>query len=141
MNTQLERAVIDQLGLSYTDVNELRETLQDIRDHGIDSGFGGFVYYSDTVKFAEDNKSEILNVARDMADDFGLDGAYSLIAGFLQQEAARQAQEQFKQALNDITADSVAEAIHSPDSEDYTYVMNSLSWFAAEEVARSYDYE
>ena len=127
MNTQLERAVIDQLGLSYTHVSELRGTLKDIRDHGIDGGFGSFIYYADTVKFAEDNKSEILNMARDMADDFGFDGPYSLIAGF--------------NCINDMTADSVAEAIHSPDSEDYTYVMNSLSWFVAEEVARSYDYE
>jgi hypothetical protein len=127
MNERLENEVIRQLGLSYLEVDELRDTLRDIRDYGADGGFSGFCYYADTVKFSEENKTDIMDVARDMADDFGLDGAYSLIAGF--------------SCLNDMTADSVAEAIHSPDSEDYTFVMNALAWFAAEEVARSYDYE
>ena len=61
MNTQLERAVIDQLGLSYTDVNELRGTLQDIRDHGIDGGFGGHEeeeddYHEDHPIYDEDDQ-------------------------------------------------------------------------------------
>ena len=125
MDKQLERAVINQLGLSHTDVDELRETLRDIRNNGVGGGFGGFIYHTETVKFAEDNKAVILNVAREMAYDLGLDGAYSMIAGF--------------NCLNDMTTDSVADAIHSPDSEDHTSVMNALAWFAAEEVARSYE--
>ena len=123
MNTSLKTAVIEQLGLSYMEAVDLSQTMHDIANHGIDGGFTGFIYYSDTIEFAEDNKADILQLARDMADDFGLDGAYSLIASF--------------GCLGDsYTADSVADAVNDPDHEDYTQVMNALSWFAAEEVAR-----
>ena len=60
MKTQLQLAIVDQLGLSFTEVDELRATLNDIHSYGIEGGFGGFIYYSDTVAFAEQNKSDIL---------------------------------------------------------------------------------
>jgi hypothetical protein len=119
MNT-LQQAVIDQLGC---DEDELLGTCQDISSHGIDGGFGAFIYYSDTIAFAEANKDDILQLARDMAEECGFDGAYSLIATF--------------RCLGDgYTSDSVADAINNKDHDDYTQVMNALAWFAAEEVSR-----
>lgn len=122
MKTQLQLAIVDQLGLSFTEVDELMSTLNDIQSHGIDGGFGGFIYYSDTVEFAEQNMSDILDIARDMADSLGVDGPYSLIAGF--------------NCLGDgYTADSVADAINKPEHEDRTQVLNAMAWFAAEKFA------
>lgn len=122
MKTQLQLAIVDQLGLSFTEVDDLRATLNDIHSYGIEGGFGGFIYYSDTVAFAEQNKADILDIARDMADALEVDGAYSLIAGFA--------------CLGDgYTADSVADAINNPAHEDYTQVLNAMAWFAAEEFA------
>jgi hypothetical protein len=97
-------------------------TLNDIQSHGMDGGFGGFIYYSDTVEFAEQNMSDILEIARDMAESLEVDGAYSLISGFA--------------CLGDgYTADSVADAINKTDHEDRTQVLNAMAWFAAEEFA------
>jgi len=122
MKTQLQLAVIEQLGFSDHDDADLITTLNDIHSYGIEGGFGGFIYYSDTVAFAEQNKSDILEIARDMADSLGEDGAYSLIAGF--------------PCLGDgYTADSVADAINDEDHEDRTQVLNAMAWFAAEEFA------
>jgi len=122
MKTQLQLAIVNQLGLSFTEVDELMATLNDIHSYGIEGGFGGFIYYSDTVAFAEQNKSDILEIARDMADSLGEDGPYSLIAGFA--------------CLGDgYTADSVADAINDEDHEDRTQVLNAMAWFAAEEFA------
>lgn len=122
MKTKLQLAIVDQLGLSFTEVDELMTTLNDIQSHGIDGGFGGFIYYSDTVEFAEQNMDDIIDIARDMADSLGLDGPYSLIADFA--------------CLGDgYTADSVADAINKPEHEDRTQVLNAMAWFAAEEFA------
>ena len=118
--SNLQQAVIEQLGC---DDDELQGTCQDISNHGIDGGFHGFIYHTDTVAFAGDNKADILQLARDMAEECGYDGAYSLVSTF--------------NCLGEgYTPDSVADAVNDPEHEDYTQVMNALAWFAAEEVAR-----
>ncbi len=123
MQTQLQQAIIEQLGFADQDDAELTETLSDICAHGMDAGFGGFIYYHETMSFAEQHKAAILEMARDMADDLGMDGAYSLISSF--------------GCLGDeYTTDSVADAIHEPDHEDRAQVLNAMAWFAAEEFAR-----
>ena len=118
----LQQAVIEQLGYSVAGDAELIEQCGDIANYGIDGGFTGFIYHADTVAFAEANKADILQLARDIAEECGFDGAYSLIATF--------------NCLGEgYTADSVADAVNDPEHEDYTQVMNALAWFAAEEVA------
>jgi len=103
-----------------------KESAQDVTNHGINGGFSGFIYYTDTVKFAKAHKADILAYARDMASDLGEPGAYSMIAGF----------NCFKG--QDLTGDDVADAINNPRHDEHTNVMNALAWFAGEEVCRSY---
>ena len=65
MNEDLINAVVKQLGYDADDdINnkfntvlngDLFATCEDISSHGIGGGFGGFIYYSETVKFFEDN--------------------------------------------------------------------------------------
>lgn len=121
----LVEAVINQMG-GWEDFSE---SAQDVANHGIGGGFNGFIYHADTVKFASDNLQSILTYAKDMAEELGEDGAYSLIAGF--------------NCLNDYSADEVAETIHTQSidddwSDEFTQIMNALAWFAAEEVCRAY---
>lgn len=99
------------------------EMAQDVANHGADGGFHGFIYYSDTVPFAERNKAALLDACREMASDLGEPGAYSLIAGFncLQSDA-----------------DTVADAVNDRRHEEHVQVMNALAWFALEEVSRAY---
>jgi hypothetical protein len=119
IDESLIRAVVRKMGGwgSFT------ESAEDVSNHGADGGFGGFVYYTDTVPFAKRNLDSILSYAKDMASDLGEGDEYKLIAGFncLKMEVGQ-----------------VAGAIHNPKHEDRTTVLNALAWFALEEVCRSY---
>tara|TARA_R110002094_G_scaffold157781_1_gene144023 strand:- start:10472 stop:10891 length:420 start_codon:yes stop_codon:yes gene_type:complete len=120
LDTDLVGAVINQIGGK----SSFKEYAEDIVNHGISGGFSGFTYYTDTVKFAQDNKRKIMELAEEMADQLGSTGALELIASF--------------NCLNgDYSQTDIAEAIYS-DSDDSEQVLNALAWFAGEEVARSY---
>lgn len=118
----LIRAVVRQAG----GWDSFKEMAEDVANHGADGGFHGFIYYTDTVKFAEQNKTELNNLARSMASDLGEPGGYSLIAGFNCLKRL------------ELNGDTVADAMMDTDHEDHTQVMNALAWFALEEVSRSY---
>lgn len=115
MNTRLTRAVIRNLGG--------RESLQDVANHGASGGYTGFTYYSDTVKFFKNNRREIVELVREMAQDFGQDSV-SLVAGF--------------NCLTDDfeTRESIARCLYGRITDEDTQVANALAWFALEEVAR-----
>lgn len=116
---KLVRAVVRQMGGWENFTN----SAPDITNHGIDCGFGGFIYYSETVKFAKQNLSEIMELAKNMADDMG-ENKYKTIEGF--------------NCLKDCENLDAGEAIYNNKSEDHDTVLNALAWFAGEEVARSY---
>ena len=122
IDPKLIGAVIRQMGGAAS----FKESARDVVNGGIDGGFHGFIYHSDTVPFACRNSPLILNLAESMARDLGEPGPYSFIAGF--------------NCLRDLklNADSVASAIFDPEHEDHTQVMNALAWFATEEVCRAY---
>lgn len=117
-HASLASAVIRQCG----GWESFKEMAQDVANHGADGGFHGFIYYTETVKFAKAHKADILDYARQMADDCGL-SLYGMIGGF--------------NCLK-ISEGEAAEAIHNSRSDDHTSVMNALAWFALEEVSRRY---
>ena len=53
---KLTTAVIEQLGGRDENTDQ---TMRDIMNHGADGGFSGFIYYSDTVEFYNQNKDLI----------------------------------------------------------------------------------
>ena len=128
---RLARAVINQLG----GWEGFTESAPDIANHGIDGGFGGFIYYTETVAFAEKHKVDILELARYWADELGEGSAYDLIANFNCLRGS------------DITASMVDRLIHTDkrtkltddDENDRTQIFNALAWFAGEDVARVYN--
>lgn len=118
--TKLQEKVISQLGFDELD-EDCKTTLQDIAHHGISGGFGGFIYYSETVDFFNDNKDLILEQLEEMAfalgeDTFTMVSKFNCLSG------------------QELTALEVVEAIYN-DTDDSTQVRNALAWFAAEEVA------
>lgn len=118
-DANLIEAVVDQFGGWESFV----ECAEDVTKHGIAGGFGGFVYYNDTVGFTESNLDSILEMAKEMADSFGSDNIFTMISDF---------------NCLDESPEEVAEAIYSSDSDNRTHVFNALAWFAGEEVCRSY---
>ena len=120
MNTQLIEAVKEQIG---QDDEAGYDPLQDVYNHGIDGGFGGFTYYRETSKFFVENQALIIELAKEEAEQFGQD-VISFVAGF--------------NCLGDDseTRDEIGRAIYGQPEEDDTQVVNALAWFAAEEVAR-----
>lgn len=55
-NKKLNEAVIEQMG----GFESFSENAQDISNHGIDGGFSGFINYSETVEFSQNNRDVIL---------------------------------------------------------------------------------
>jgi hypothetical protein len=118
MDAKLTKAVIRQLGG--------RDSLEDIANHGIDGGYGGFIYHYDTIKFFKANRAQIVALVAEMADEFG-QSPIQLVAGFncLKMDANKPEDEA-----------EIARALYGRLASDDTQVPNALAWFAAEEVAR-----
>ena len=125
----LTNAVIEQLGFEELEDEELRSTLEDITNNGADGGFGGFIYYSETTKFARENMNLIMDQVKELADNLG--------------ETPLEMKSSFR-CLKDDKIDplEIASIIYertSPESQadgTETVVLNALAWFALEEVAR-----
>ena len=114
----LVRAVVKQMG----GWESFKESAPDISRNGIDGGFHGFIYYSDTIAFTKRNRKEILEMAVDQANDFGM-GLVEMIKGFNCLKGATEAE----------IIDGLA------GSSEETQVPNALAWYAGEEVARAYN--
>jgi hypothetical protein len=114
----LIRAVISQVG----GWGCFKDAARDVTNHGADGGFSGFTYYTDTCAFFTRNKSAIIETAENMASDLG-ESLYKMIAGF--------------NCLK-ISEGEAAEGIHNARSKHAMQVRNALTWFALEEVSRSY---
>ena len=123
LDNALIEAVIDQLG-GWDD--ETGQTLEDIASHGIDGGFSGFIYHSDTVAFAKEHRALIARLAEEQAESFGL-GVIEMVQGF---GCLKDGAEPF------YSQSEIAQCLYS--AGDITQVMNALAWYAAEEVAREY---
>lgn len=121
-NPDLAKAVIEQMGGS----ENFAENANDISSHGIDGGFNGFVNYTDTVKFTEENYGAIMDSLKSDMDNFGNESVPEMMSHW--------------KSLNDLSQDEIAEVINGkdPENENYTQVYNALAWNAAEQV--SYEY-
>ena len=104
------------------------ESIEDINSHGIDGGYGNFVYYSDTHSFAIKYRKQIIELLEQSADSMGVD-VVEMVAGF----------GVFRRSPMD-----------SDDKKDlYRYlggakveqgeITNIMAWFAAEEVCRMFE--
>ena len=109
----LTNAVISQLGGT--------DSLEDICNGGIDGGFSGFTYYSDTVAFTEANLDAILERLKDDSDSMGLDSIAKILASF--------------RCLQGYSENELIAGL-CRGHELRGLVFNALAWYAAEEIAR-----
>jgi hypothetical protein len=119
MNEKLMRAVKRQLGSDY------RDQFEDIYNHGVDGGFSGFIYYSDTVAFFKRNKAEIVELVKEYASQFD-QSPIEFVKSFRCLEG------------DDDMEEEIAQALYGKLDEDNYTVPNALAWFAAEQAAQEY---
>ena len=113
----LVRAVVRQMG----GWESFKESALDITRHGIDGGFHGFIYYSETIPFTKRNRKAILQMAAEQADDLGM-GLVEMVKCF--------------NCLKGATETEIVWGLAGVTDE--TQVPNGLAWYAGEEVARAY---
>ena len=121
ISASLIRAVSRQMG-SW---EYFTQSAQDIQNHGASGGFGGFIYYRETVAFYRRNRKAILQLAETLADDLGED-LLSMVASFNCLKSA------------ELTQNEVAQALYLSKGDMVDQIQNAMAWFALEEVARSY---
>lgn len=119
---ELAKAVIRQFGgwESFT------ESAEDVSRHGIDGGFGGFIYYSDTVAFAEKYRSLIVNRLEELADGLGED-VVNMVSNF----------GAFGGQMDDDDRRDLYRYLSLTKCKGDT-IPNLMAWFAAEEICREY---
>ena len=117
MNKKLINAVAKQIG----GIKELKNYASDISNHGANSGYSGFIYYTDTVKFTKKNYALIMELLNNYSDDMGIN-ALELLKGF--------------NCFNNMTDYELFDGLTNSNSEERTTVFNGLAWFALEECAR-----
>lgn len=116
--TNLTRAVAKQVG----SMEELKEIAQNVCNYGANSGFSGFIYYSDTMKFYHKNKTKILDLVADMAENMG-ETPVNFVKSF--------------NCLKSSTEEEIAITLYGKPSQHDQTVSNALAWFALEEVCRA----
>lgn len=121
---ELAKAVIRQFG----GWDSFTENAEDVSQHGIDGGFRGFIYYSDTVPFAEkpSNRRLIVAALEELADDLGED-VVTMVS-------------HFGTLRGNMDADDKRDLYRYLSNQKCkeTTIPNLMAWFAAEEVCRSY---
>lgn len=118
VNEALIRAVVRQSG----GWSEFKEHAEDISNHGASGGFSGFIYYTDTVKFARKHKDAIREALKELADSVG-ESELNTFNGF--------------NCLKGEAQEDNAKALYGRYDNGLTAQYNALAWFALEEVARS----
>jgi hypothetical protein len=115
--SNLRKAVINQLG----GLEIFKQSFKDITRHGADSGFNGFIYYTDTTAFFKRNRRSILAHLDAICFDIGED-RISVLKSW--------------RCLNHLTSDEIARGLYEGGkSDEVTAVQNALAFFALEEVA------
>lgn len=115
----LINAVISRIGM---------DSIEDVINHGIDGGFNGFIYYSDTHKFAIQYRKLIVTMLEDMADQLGQD-VVSMVSNF----------GVFRNSPIDQDEKRDLYKYLSGGKPEQGTITNVMAWFAAEEVCRMFD--
>lgn len=110
---KLKAAVVAQLGGAA----EAKRQFPDIARYGISGGFGGFIYYVDTVKFYDKHKTTIKQYLLEEAEDMGCS-----VAELIRTDDKEEAKD-------------IQKVLHGMKFDGDYYAKNKLAWYAAESVA------
>lgn len=117
----LINAVLNRIGL---------DSVQDVVSHGASAGFIGFIYYSDTHKFAMRYRKHIINLLEQQANDMG-EEVTAMVASF---GVFR------KSPMDDADRQELYKYLGGGKCEQ-SAITNVMAWFALEEVCRMFDME
>jgi hypothetical protein len=115
----LINAVTSRIGL---------DSVEDVNRHGIDGGFSGFIYYSDTHAFAMRHRKAIVEMLEEQANDYGQE-VVEMVSHF------------------GVFRNSPMDAEDRKDLYKYLgggrpkqgTITNVMAWYAAEEVCRMFE--
>ena len=116
---RLINAVINRVGL---------DSVEDINKHGIQGGYSGFIYYSDTVAFASRHRKMICSLLDDDADSFGTE-IVEMVSNF------------GKYRYNRMDEDDKIDLYRYLGGSRclYDQIPNLMAWYAAETVCRWFE--
>jgi hypothetical protein len=112
-----------------------KESIIDVVRNGADAGFGRFIYYKDTVAFFKKYKTDILNLAKQQAEDMDED-VLNMISNFNCLTSG-----QYPNRKPDYAQMEIGEAIFGNNYTDYGIIQNAMAWYALEEVCRMFEGE
>jgi hypothetical protein len=115
----LINAVINNIGI---------DSVNDVINHGADSGFSGFIYYYDTHKFAMHHRKAICEWLEQSADDLGED-VISMVGNF----------GVFRNSPMDADDKKDLYKYLGGGKPEQGTITNVMAWFALEEVCRLFD--
>lgn len=115
----LVNAVINRIGL---------DSVNDVNNHGINGGYSGFIWYSDTHKFAMRYRKLIVSLLEEQADQLGED-VVSMVSNF----------GVFRQNKMDNEDKKDLYKYLGGGRNEQSTITNLMAWFAAEEVCRMFD--
>lgn len=123
----LEGKIQEQLGCDTKE--EFKQTLKDVCRAGANAGFSGFTYSSECLEFYKENRTEILEDLKELAESIGEGGLLHMVLGF--------------NCLKDynLNEDILGEIIYGKnyEHEDASLVIDALCWAVLENVAFRYD--
>lgn len=105
-----------------------KESIMDVVNHGADSGFSGFIYYSDTHKFAMRYRKLIVNLLEETADQMGMDVVQmvSVFGVFRNSPMDNEDKRELYKYLGG-------------GRNEQSTITNVMAWFALEEVCRCFE--
>lgn len=115
----LINAVINRIGI---------DSVQDVNNHGIDGGFSGFIYYTETHAFAMRYRKMIVRLLEETADQLGED-VVKMVSGF---GVFR------NRPMDNDDRKELYKYLGGGRNEKST-ITNLMAWFAAEEVCRMFE--
>ena len=118
VNVELAEAVQKQTGI--TDLEEFKQTLKEVVDHGSNHGVPGFTYTSDCVNFWREHRDMILNELMDYAEKT-YTTVLDLVKGW-----------KFVTATEGEVVDALLSKYYKPKYDD---IYEALAWFALDHVA------
>lgn len=105
-----------------------KESIMDVVNHGIDVGFNGFIYYSDTHAFAMRYRKIIVKMLEEIAESLGED-VVAMVGSFGVFRNSKMDNDDKK---------DLYKYLGGAKCEQST-ITNLMAWFAAEEVCRMFD--
>lgn len=104
------------------------ESVEDINRHGIDGGYSGFIYNSDTHRFAMKNRKMIVEMLEETAEMLGED-VVTMVSNF----------GVFRNSPMDREDKTDLYKYLGGGKPEQGTITNVMAWFAAEEVCRMFE--